>query len=224
MGKPKLLWHSNSPWAPTGYGAQSALFLPRLNEHYQTVCSAFYGLSGNILPWKGIPILPGVGETFGNETILDHVDQLFENRRDGLVVALMDSWVLDPQVWRKINAACWAPIDCSPAPQRIVDFFQLSGSIPIAMSKNGRDAFEAAGLDPLYCPHAVDTGIYHPIDQKAARKETQLPEDAFVVGMVAANKGNPSRKCFSEAFQAFKAFRASHPEAVLYVQDRKSVV
>ena len=30
----KLLWHSNAPWAPTGYGQQTGLFAPRLAEKY----------------------------------------------------------------------------------------------------------------------------------------------------------------------------------------------
>jgi glycosyltransferase involved in cell wall biosynthesis len=35
--------------------------------------------------------------------------------------------------------------------------------------------------------------------------------------MVAANKGNPSRKCFHEAFEAFKLLRQQHSDAILYV-------
>ena len=35
--------------------------------------------------------------------------------------------------------------------------------------------------------------------------------------MVAANKGNPSRKCFAETLQAFKALHDRHPDALLYL-------
>jgi hypothetical protein len=46
-----------------------------------------------------------------------------------------------------------------------------------------------------------------------------LPEDAFVVGMVAANQGSPvmHRKAFPQQFQAFAKFRETHKDAVLYV-------
>lgn len=38
----KLLWHSNAPWSPTGYGQQTGLFLPLLQEHYDLAVSSFY--------------------------------------------------------------------------------------------------------------------------------------------------------------------------------------
>ena len=45
-----------------------------------------------------------------------------------------------------------------------------------------------------------------------------LSEDAFLVGMVAANKGrNPSRKSFQQAFEAFKLFHDTHDDAHLYL-------
>ena len=43
----KLLWHSNAPWAPTGYGQQTGLFAPRLAEKYDMAISSFYGLEGS---------------------------------------------------------------------------------------------------------------------------------------------------------------------------------
>jgi glycosyltransferase involved in cell wall biosynthesis len=49
------------------------------------------------------------------------------------------------------------------------------------------------------------------------REQMGIDPDAFVVGMVAANKGYPSRKCFSEALQAFRIFHERHEDAVLYL-------
>ena len=69
-------------------------------------------------------------------------------------------------------------------------------------------------LDPVYVPHGIETGKYRH-DKLDARKSLGVPESAFIVGMVAANKGNPSRKCFAEALTAFKAFRDLHPEALM---------
>jgi hypothetical protein len=48
-------------------------------------------------------------------------------------------------------------------------------------------------------------------------REVGLPDDAFLVGMVAANKGRPSRKGFSQAFQAFKKLSDKHENAYLYL-------
>lgn len=216
--KPPLLWHSNAPWASTGYGNQTALFAERLMEHYNLSISAFFGLEGNILPWKGIPVLPGIGSTHGNEVITDHVDTVFAaDRRAGLVVTLMDVWVLDPAIWSQFDVASWVPVDHEPVPDPVRDFFLDSGAVPIAMSRFGETELRKAGLDPLYCPHGVDTKVYRPRDKQESREKTGFPQDAFVVGMVAANKGNPSRKCFQEAFQAFRLLNEKHPEARLYL-------
>lgn len=213
-----LLWHSNSPWSPTGYGSQTALFADRLRDKYRVGISSFYGLEGNVLPWKGLPTYPGIGVTHGNETIRAHAGVHFANGlRDGLVVSLMDVWVLDPAVWRRVNHAAWTPVDHEPLPPPIEGFFRGSGAVPIAMSRFGERQLQEAGLDPLYCPHGVDTEVYRPIAKDKARETTKMPQNAFVVGMVAANKGNPSRKCFSEAFQAFARFHQNHPEARLYL-------
>jgi len=35
----KLIWHSNAPFVASGYGQQTALFTPRLNEHYDVSIS-----------------------------------------------------------------------------------------------------------------------------------------------------------------------------------------
>lgn len=216
--KPPLLWHSNSPTAGTGYGAQTALFATRLKEHYALSISAFYGVEGAVIPWHGIPILPGIANTHGNETILEHARTVFGKgqERDGLTVTLMDVWVLDPRVWSELNTVSWVPVDHDPAPRPVTDFFHASGAVPIAMSRFGEQMLRDAGLDPLYVPHGVDTAVLSPQSKNEAREAIGLP-DKFIVGMVAANKGNPSRKCFIEAFQAFKAHLAKHPDSLLYM-------
>jgi glycosyltransferase involved in cell wall biosynthesis len=213
LSEQKLLWHSNAAWTGTGYGQQTALFCERLKEHYNLAISAFYGLEGNIVPWNGIPTLPGIGQTYGDQTIEEHARMFFGGLRDGLVLTLMDVWVLDPLVWGQLNLASWVPVDHDPVPKPVRDFFVHSGAVPIAMSKFGEE--QLADLDPLYCPHAIDTEALKPTED--AKEALGFPEDAFIVGMVAANKGNPSRKCFAEAFQAFRVFHEKHPEAKLYV-------
>lgn len=196
---------------------ETALFTMRLKEHYNLAISAFFGLSGAVIPWNGIPVLPAADPNgYGNDVIREHV-QMFGGDDRTLVVTLMDAWVLDPQTWGGLDLACWVPVDHEPAPDPVVNFFRNSGAIPIAMSKFGQRMLQDADLDPLYVPHAIDTKAYRPHDQAEARKSLGLDPDDYIVGMVAANKGNPSRKCFAEAFEAFKAFHDRHSEAKLYL-------
>lgn len=212
----KILWHSNAPWVPTGYGAQTGLFAPQLAKHYDLALSSFFGLEGHPITWEGIPVLPGMGGEFGNETLPQHAARWFNgDQRGGLVVTLMDVWVLNAVMASTLNMACWVPVDHEPAPPAVYEFFAKSSAVPIAMSRFGERML--ARYDPLYVPHGVDTTVFKPYPRKETREEVGLPEDAFLVGMVAANKGRPSRKGFSQAFQAFKKLRDEHDNAYLYL-------
>lgn len=216
--KPQLLWHSNAPYTPTGYGNQTGLFAPHLADHYELAISAFYGLEGSPIHWEEIPVFPGLGNEYGNAMLPEHARRWFGgDRRGGLVVSLMDVWVMDAKMASSLNMACWCPVDHEPAPPAVVEFFRDSGAVPIAMAKFGQEMLNAAGLDALYVPHGVDTSVYCPQDKEAARREFGFPEDAFVVGMVAANKGRPSRKGFQQALQAFRMVREQHENALLYL-------
>lgn len=211
----KLLWHSNSPWSPTGYGNQTGLFAPALAKHYDLAVSSFYGLEGSPMWWEGIQVLPGIGGQYGDDLLVEHAKHFFGgDPRNGLVVTLMDVWVLNPRWMEQINSAAWVPVDHEPAPSKVVDYFTASGAVPIAMSRFGQQML--GRLDPLYCPHGIDTETYRPIPKDVARGPA-FPEDAFVVGVVAANKGRPSRKCFSESLQAFKRLSEKHDNAYLYL-------
>ncbi len=211
----KLMLHSNTPWTPTGYGAQTRLFAPKLAEHYDIAISSFYGLEGDRLNWEGIPVFPGLGGEYGNDYLVANAESHFGAPRDGIVLTLIDVWVLNPDVAAQVNMASWVPVDHSPPPPMVKAFFDRSGAIPIAMSRFGQQ--ELAAYDPLYVPHGVDTSVYRPHDRAEVREQLGADKDAFLVGMVAANKGVPSRKCFSEAMQAFAAFRQTHDDAVLYL-------
>lgn len=211
----KLLWHSNSPWSPTGYGQQTRLMAPRLAEHYDLAISAFYGLEGARLNWEGVQVLPGLGGEYGNEYLVEHARHFFGEQRAGLVLTLMDVWVLNPEMARQLNMACWVPVDHDPTPPMVMRFFAESGAIPIAMSRFGQE--QLADFDPLYVPHGVDLDEYKPQPRKEAREACGVDPDSFLIGMVAANKGRPSRKGFQQAFEAFREFRRRHENAVLYL-------
>lgn len=130
------------------------------------------------------------------------------------MVTLYDAQVFDPQLFAKLNAACWVPVDHNPPPPRLVSFFRESQAIPLTLSRFGEE--QLAEFDPIYVPHGVDTTVYKPTPSKI-REQMGVPEDAFLVGMVAANKGRPSRKCFQQAFEAFRFFRKRHENAYLYL-------
>lgn len=69
-------------------------------------------------------------------------------------------------------------------------------------------------------PHGVDTSVYYPEDKTESRRvlsgffipPQQLPEDAFLVGMVATNQ---SRKDWPGLFEAFARFSQDKPNVYL---------
>lgn len=210
----KILWHSNAPYVGSGYGVQTALFVPKLAEHYNVAISANYGLEGAVLAWQGIPILPGLGQDHGNATLPGHIKRYFGEPRDGLVVTLYDVPPFDANLFARHNVACWVPVDHSPATPAQVAFFRGSQAIPLAMSHYAEE--QLAEFDPIYVPHGVDTEAYKPRPSDF-REQIGAGEDTFLVGMVAANKGRPSRKCFQEAFEAVAALSKRHDNVKLYV-------
>ena len=211
----RILWASNAPWTQTGYGQQTAQVIRRLTAEHEVAVAANYGLSGRIMDWEGVPVYPSGYDTWSNDVLGAHAKHFNAD----WVITLMDTWVLKAPSLQRMNVASWTPVDHLPTPPRVSRYFRDYGAVPIAMSEFGQRMLTQEALSPLYVPHAIDTTIYKRIDD--AKKQMGIP-DGFVVGMVAANKGNaPSRKGFPEAFTAFSAFRKRHPDAILYVHADK---
>jgi glycosyltransferase involved in cell wall biosynthesis len=118
--------------------------------------------------------------------------------------------VLEPSAFAGLNTACWVPVDHDPAPPKIEEFFRATGAVPIAMSCFGFERLRA--LNPLYVPHGVATDVFEP-----GERSQFLPRDAFIVGIVAVNKGAPSRKSLAEMIEAFAVFSRRHDDALLYL-------
>jgi glycosyltransferase involved in cell wall biosynthesis len=235
-----VLWHSNAPWANSGYGSQTRLFAPRVRDlGFDVAISAFYGVAGAVLGWQGMKVYPGTGNAYGNDILTPHALHHFkhptpgverkpvENLRDGLIVTLMDVWVLKPELFDRAHGAAWVPVDHDPVPPKVAAYFATQPNVlPIAMSRFGQRALQAAlgpAREVAYVPHGVETDVYVPFDDEAraeARKSFGVDDEGrFIVGVVAANQGNPSRKCFPEMLQAFAAFLRTEEgrDALLYL-------
>jgi len=217
----RIMIHSNAPWASSGYGGQTAILAKRLpGLGHEVVCSAMNGLDSRPLDWEGTLVLPSGMRPYSNDVLGPHARRVFGGD-PGLVLALYDAWAIDPAVLREFATAMWTPIQSHPVPPADLNFFQVSGAQPIAMSRFGERLLAQAGLQPIYVPHAVDTSVFKPLsdDERAlARDMLHIPQDAFVIAIVAANKDKtPPRKGWGEQFQAFAQFRKQHQDAVLVV-------
>jgi FkbM family methyltransferase len=211
----KIQWMSNSPWACTGYGVQTKIFTPRIKALGHDVnIFAFYGLEGGVLKWHGMNVFPRHAHIYGQDIVSSHAEST--NRQ--VIISLMDAWVFQSSQIKNKNIKWipWFPIDSEPIPGPVGDSVRTAYK-RIVFSKFGERMTNDAGMDCYYVPHGVETNIYKPLDMAECREKQKLPKDAFIIGMVAANKGNPPRKAFYAHLQAFAEFKRRHPDAFLYL-------
>lgn len=229
---------SNGPTISTGYGVQTRYLATRLaDDGHQVAIAETYGHHGGISTWTTphgdeIRLYPMGYEQNSNEVIHDHAYHWFDgDMRGGWIIPLLDVWCLRNPKLAEFNVAAWTPVDHLPTPPDVLKFFHWSHATPIAMSRFGERLLHQAGLAPTYIPLAVDTSVYKPTPSiysesqgrdVTARELFGLPHDAFVVGMVAMNKGwARDRKGFNEAFRAFGRFWQTHQNAVLFVHSEQ---
>jgi len=215
---------SNSPGTPTGYGVQALLLAERLKrDGYDVAALSNYGLEGNISTLETkhgkIKHYPRGYTLYSGDVLnLHHNDFLAGREIPNAILTLYDAWVFNdvPNI-DELNFWSWTPVDHITVPPNVMKWAKRANVKTIAMSPFGQKQFESLGIDSTYIPHAIDTSVYKP--QPAQKQAMGIPEDAFLIGMVAANKANGSihRKGFSEALLAFALFRKENPNSYLYI-------
>jgi glycosyltransferase involved in cell wall biosynthesis len=209
----KILWHSNSLWTGTGYGVQSGLFAPRLKQlGHELIFAAFYGLQGSPLKNDDMLILPASKDAYGNDVLVAD----FQRWGADITITLIDAWIFHPSVTSQIKWVPYFPVDCDPIPPVVAQVLKTAYKA-IAYSKFGVEKSKEAGISVEYVPHGVDTKTFAPMDKSVARKALTMGDEDFLVSIVAANKGNPSRKAFDQQIRAFAEFNKRHPNSVLYL-------
>ncbi len=214
----RILWLSNAEWAASGYGEQTHLFTRRFQAlGHDVAIAANHGLQESKMEWGGITTYPASGN-WGNNSI----STFAKHFEADVVIALCDAWVLKPDQWADdLKMAVWAPIDHYPIPPMVLATLKHEKVTPIAMSQFGANWMTEFKLDPIYVPHGVNTQLFRPQPEirDKVRDELEIPRDAFLVGMVGANRASPQlpRKGFSQAFDAFAQFASDHDDVWMYV-------
>lgn len=225
---------SNSPGMPTGYGVQAELLAKRL-LHAKAKVGAFsnYGLEGAITeistPFGQIEHYPK-GLTHYSDDIMPHHFEHFRAKhknRKAFILTLYDAWVYKNPKLDELPIWSWIPIDHVTMHPGVLQWARKDNVTPISMSPHGERLLTAAGVENTYIPHSVDMKLYKPTKQingKPTREFMGVPEDAFLVGMVAANKANGQvhRKAFAENLMAFKFLLKDVPNALLYIHSDPS--
>lgn len=230
----RILWASNAPFAPTGYGVQTAQVTERLvRDGHEVAIACNFGLQGSDTDWNGIKLYPTGVSPYSDDILRAHSQHWFNGSNlPGLVMVLFDVWALsNPSIAQIPKIAAWAPIDHKPAPPEVTQWLRRPNVMPIAMSKFGSEMMTIDGIEHLYVPHALEK-VFEPTPSFADANGKRIrgrdlmgvdDPDAFVVMMNSANKGKtPPRKCWGENLLAFGVFASDHPDAILYLHTDQS--
>ena len=228
----RILWTSNAPWAPTGYGQQTAQVTKRLKkENYEIAVAANYGLEASSTVWNTefgeIPVYPRGMDLYSNDVVPAHMFDWTNREPDApnCLITLYDVWVFKGKKWEDWKIGSWVPVDHLPSPPEVREWCKKDNVLPIAMAKYGQTMLQNCDIETEYVPHAIEK-LFKPTnfietvdgDKITAREFIKVSEDKFVVGMNAANKGIvPNRKAFGENLLAFSMFAQKNKDAVLYL-------
>lgn len=201
-------------WSMSGYGQAMADLLPLIrDEGYPLAISNFFGQAGGKIELDGILQYPVINHVYGSDAMVHHAKDF----KADVTFSLQDVWVLNPQDLQQVTKWIpWLPVDHDPIPKIVLNNLRFAYRI-VSMSKFGQKQLANHGYVSTYIPHTVDTDIFKPMDKVERKKSVGLPEDAFLIGMVAANKDNPPRKSFQEVLDAFKMFLQHEPKTLLYI-------
>ncbi len=215
----RILWHSNSPNAASGYGVQTNLAVSRLQGDHQFAISCNYGQEGFTAEWPtpggGVPLFPKDGR------VDDHGEGILpfhaESFQADAIITHYDAWVFKPDEI-KFPWIPWYPVDCEDLPETIASRVQHA-AMRITQTRHAVDRTQRHGMDAEYVPAAFDANAYHSVDGSLMRHDLGAG-DRFLVACVAANSGHPaspSRKSYPQIFEGFKLFLKHTPDAMLYI-------
>jgi glycosyltransferase involved in cell wall biosynthesis len=160
---------------------------------------------------KDIKVYPRMGDVWGS----DALTYFGKDFGADIHFAMQDIWTLNPDFLRQIpRFIAYCPIDQEPIPSTVLDRLRYCYKI-ICFSKFGYDLLLKNSFNTTLIVEGTNVDIFKPMDKIQCRKDFAIPPDAFLFGMVGANKENPPRKGYQEALDAFKIFHDRHNEAII---------
>ena len=192
----KILWVSDSPTSPSGFGAVTRAVAKRLADRGHRVEIVGWQARGTTARWDGIPVHPVHRDAFGADALLGYLHRI----QPDFLITLADVWwmsfLTDPpiQQYLDMSRTRWAlyyPIDGTDADGRLppgwITMLQTA-DVPIAMSRFGVEVSAACGVDAAYVPHGCDVDVFAPPADKDAAKARLGYGGRFVVLSDARNQ------------------------------------
>lgn len=222
--KPVILWISDSPFVPTGYGQQTDIITKELALRGFEIHIIGHQHAGiTIEDQYGRKIYGGFGTKFSEGTFDSRIKEI----NPDIVFCLSDWWMTSYLVWKQRHSDWaliqWLPMDGEPYDGSIKwsEGF-LGADMIIMLSEFGFNQMEE-GIDYAnkhlrkgahtttprleWCYHAIDTDTFYPIEDEQVIKDTKkkykISENAKVYLIVARNQ---PRKGFPVLLKAWADF------------------
>ena len=218
----RVLWVSDSPASPSGFGAVTRAVCRRLADRGHRVEIVGWQTRGQPTRWEGIPVHPVRHDTFGADVLLGYMMRL----QPHFVVTLGDVWwmsfMTDPGMQRHLDLSggrwvLYYPIDGTDPTGRLpagwIKTLEIA-DVPIAMSRFGAEVSAACGIETSYIPHGVDLDVFAPPDDKEAAKARLGYEGKFVV---LSDARNQPRKLLPRTLDVFAEFANGRDDVVLHL-------
>ncbi len=218
----KILWVSDSPTSPSGFGAVTRAVCRRLVERGHHVEIVGWQTRGAVTRWEGIPVHPVRRDLFGSDVLLGY---LMRTRPDFLVT-LADVWWLsflaDPPVQQflDLSGSRWVlyyPVDGADPEGRLPPSWVRmleAVDVPVAMSRFGVAVTRASGLECAYIPHGCELDVFRPPADKHGAKARLGYEDRF--GVLSDARNQP-RKLLPRLLDVFARFAADKDDVLLHM-------
>jgi len=211
-----IFWLSNAPFSNSGYGTQTKLVTPELQKLGHNVrLMTNYGLETGTLVYNGMEVYSRALDVWGMDILPAHMGHTKSN----VLVTLQDLWTISnlglmavENGWTWIP---WLPIDFDPIPDKVLR--NLDGvHTALPFSRFGERLLTQAGVRNRYIPHVLNPAFY-PEDKRKAKEKMGIPQEKFLIGMVAMNNADPSRKAIPEQLMAFSRFHEKYPNTMMYL-------
>lgn len=218
----RILWVSDSPTTPSGFGGVTREVCRRLARRGHRLEILGWQAKGSTTYWQGIPVHPIRRDRFGSDVLLGYLHRL----QPHFVITLADIWwmsfLTEPPVQRylDLSGTRWVhyyPVDGADPEGRLPAGWVkvlAAADLPVAMSRFGLEVSAACGIAAAYIPHGVDTELFRPPPDKAAAKARLGYEGRLVV---LSDARNQPRKLLPRLLDIFAAFAHDKPDVLLHL-------
>jgi glycosyltransferase involved in cell wall biosynthesis len=223
----RILFCGDAPMVDTGFGIVAKNVLKRLHEAGHEIGVLGINWFGEPYdheqyPYKIWPVDKGSLDNLYAYPKLWWIEQQF---KFDLLFFLNDPWVIQKYLSvrpkdsdRYFKTLAYYPTDAGPMKPDWVEMLNdfdaqvVYSNFAERVLIQSNDNKRPDNVYQIY--HGVDTKVFKPVNQQIARQQLGIPEDLFVVGMVARNQ---PRKRFDLLATAFAKFAKNKDDARLYL-------